>query len=494
MNAKLRKIEARINAIPLWKNTYIAFGVTLCFDFLSLLFAVFLARYIRWFAIDYPDTDLIIEWDVPLFLERLWLFGVFILILLLIFAAKGHYTRRRIPIMLFNEIFLLVLIIGVADFASAYLLQKAFPRLWVVFTWVSAPFLLLFGRYISIAILKKIKCWKLPILFMGDEKGLNVVSSLMENEQFSGYYLAMPFLKSNNKSQINPNAHQQSITLQDFAQLKLRHTLRVLICFSEDREKEQHEVAITALRHGHQVMLMPSYFQLPIFHSSIEPVFGEHYLLMRMQNALDNWFFKKIKRTFDILTAGILLIVSAPILFFASLWILLTSKGPVFFAQKRIGLNGELFPCLKLRTMEIGAHQTLIRWKKTNPDIWADYEKNNFKLHNDPRLIKGATFLRKYSIDELPQLINVIKGDMSIVGPRPLLPREKKSYGADFENYIRTIPGITGLWQVNGRSHTTFTKRAKLDSWYIQNWSIWLDIIITLKTFKIVLLGLGERR
>ncbi|WP_419799959.1 sugar transferase [Terasakiella sp.] len=322
---------------------------------------------------------------------------------------------------------------------------------------------------------------------------MDIVKNLIRNEQFSGYYLAESFLKTNGKSYLNPKNEYQTVNLRDFGRLKIRHNLRVLICFSKEKEHEQQEVAVEALRHGHQVMLLPSYFQLPIFHSNIEPIFGEHYLLMRMQNALDNWFYKKIKRLFDLIIACLLLTLSLPILILAAIWIRSVSKGPALFRQKRIGLNGENFPCLKLRTMEVGAHQTLVRWKKNAPDTWAEYEKNNFKLDRDPRLIKGAHFLRKYSIDELPQLLNVVKGDMSMVGPRPLLPREIKSYGINFENYTRTIPGITGLWQVNGRSHTTFTKRAELDSWYIQNWSVWLDIIITLKTFKIVLLGLGER-
>ncbi|WP_417831310.1 exopolysaccharide biosynthesis polyprenyl glycosylphosphotransferase [Terasakiella sp.] len=493
MNAKLKKIEDRINAIPVWKKTTIAFCITLGIDFLSLTASVLLARYMRWLFVDYPNTEILFEWNVSLFVERLWLYGAFIFILLLVFTAKGHYTRRRMPIMLFNEIFLMVLIVGVADFASAYLLQKAFPRLWVALTWGMAPFILLFGRYVSIAILKRMRCWKLPVLFFGDLNGLDIVKNLIRNEQFSGYYLAESFLKTNGKSYLNPKNEYQTVNLRDFGRLKIRHNLRVLICFSKEKEHEQQEVAVEALRHGHQVMLLPSYFQLPIFHSNIEPIFGEHYLLMRMQNALDNWFYKKIKRIFDLIMASILLILTMPILVLAAMWICSVSKGPALFRQKRIGLNGENFPCLKLRTMEVGAHQTLVRWKRNAPDTWAEYEKNNFKLDRDPRLIKGAHFLRKYSIDELPQLLNVVKGDMSMVGPRPLLAREIKSYGVNFENYTRTIPGITGLWQVNGRSHTTFTKRAELDSWYIQNWSVWLDIIITLKTFKIVLLGLGER-
>lgn len=463
----------------------VGFWLMLGLDLLAVLCSVALARYLRWLWLDYPDVDLLLEWDVALFLERLWLFGILGTLMVCAFAYLGHYTKRRLPVLYLDQIILTVLLIGVADFASAYLLQKAFPRLWVMLTWGILPFALVLGRYLTIWLLKKMQLWKLPILFVGDDKGLQIANGLMGNDQFSGYTIVQFFVEE---------GEEACVTDRSFLKLNLTRPWRVLICYANSKNDRAELMAVEALRHGHQVMLLPAYYRLPVYHSQIEPIFGEHYLLMRLQNSLDNYSHRFLKRAQDLLCVGLLLVVSAPVLICAILWIASVSKGPIFFKQKRVGQNGKIFTCFKLRTMEDQAHRKLIRWKTQNPQLWENYESNNFKLCDDPRLIKGGRFLRAFSIDELPQLINILKGDMSFVGPRPILPREMKSYGDEIENYIRVLPGLTGLWQVNGRSYTTFTKRAEIDSWYIQNWSVWLDVIIIVKTIKVILLGQGERK
>lgn len=132
------------------------------------------------------------------------------------------------------------------------------------------------------------------------------------------------------------------------------------------------------------------------------------------------------------------------------------------------------------------AENMLKQWEATNSPVWQEYVANNFKLANDPRLISIGAMIRRTSIDELPQLFNVIMGDMSLVGPRPLLPREINDYGEDLSLYGQTPPGLTGLWQVSGRSQTTFEDRIGFDSWYVKNWSIWMDITILFKTWSVV--------
>lgn len=179
-----------------------------------------------------------------------------------------------------------------------------------------------------------------------------------------------------------------------------------------------------------------------------------------------------------------------PLLLFLSLAIAiilrLSSKGRVIYTQYRVGKDGKLFKIYKFRTMHENAEEILKNTLKNNPVILEEWKKRK-KLKNDPRITKIGKFLRKTSLDELPQFLNVIKGEMSLVGPRPFLPNEIKEIKHCKHIILSTLPGITGLWQVNGRSNTTFSERVDLDCKYVMNWSLWLDIKILLKTIKAVL-------
>lgn len=162
----------------------------------------------------------------------------------------------------------------------------------------------------------------------------------------------------------------------------------------------------------------------------------------------------------------------------------------LFFGHNRLGRNGKIFPCLKFRSMVMGGDKILQEYLENNPEA-AEEWKATQKLVNDPRVTRIGKFLRSTSIDELPQLINVLRGDMSLVGPRPIVRDEIAHYSHDIDYYYRVRPGVTGLWQVSGRSDTTYAQRVQLDSWYVRNWSFWHDIVIILKTFPAVLKGSG---
>lgn len=181
------------------------------------------------------------------------------------------------------------------------------------------------------------------------------------------------------------------------------------------------------------------------------------------------------------------LTVLSPLLIAIAIAIKCADKGPVFFKQERVGKDGQLFTCYKFRTMRNDAEALLLHWKATNHPNWVLYEQSNFKLQDDPRVTGIGRFLRRTSFDELAQLINIAKGDMAIVGPRPLLEREVEAYGSGrYKTYCEMLPGLTGLWQVSGRSNTTFDRRAELDMEYHARRSWLLDLQIILKTVKIV--------
>nr|WP_243129196.1 sugar transferase [Hathewaya massiliensis] len=199
------------------------------------------------------------------------------------------------------------------------------------------------------------------------------------------------------------------------------------------------------------------------------------------------YFF--IKRTIDIIGALIGLIVFSPVFLILGLIVKKDSEGPVFFAHKRVGYKGQDIEIYKFRTMVANAEELL----DTLPEEQKKEFSENFKLENDPRITKIGHFLRRTSLDELPQLLNILKGDLSIVGPRPVIRKELELYGKYAEKFLSVKPGLTGFWQVNGRSNTTYEERVKLDMEYIDNRSVLMDIKIIFKTFTEVFKGNGAK-
>ena len=185
-----------------------------------------------------------------------------------------------------------------------------------------------------------------------------------------------------------------------------------------------------------------------------------------------------LKRLFDIIFSAILLIVLSPILIILAIAIKIDSKGPVFFAHKRIGKNGKIIKLYKFRSMVINAEELI---KSFTPEQMREY-KENYKLTNDPRITKVGKFLRKTSLDELPQLINIINGDLSIIGPRPVVADELEKYGTNKDKFLSVTPGLTGYWAANGRSNTTYEQRMEMELYYIDNLSLKMDIKVFFKT------------
>jgi Undecaprenyl-phosphate galactose phosphotransferase WbaP len=202
-------------------------------------------------------------------------------------------------------------------------------------------------------------------------------------------------------------------------------------------------------------------------------------------NLLDRWAQRQ-KRILDLVGSISGLVLLSPILAVSALLIKLESPGPVFYRQKRMGKNGEVVRIIKFRTMHVNAEQMLEKYLAENQQMreeWNSYQK----LHDDPRIFRTGKMLRRFSIDELPQLWNVLIGQMSLVGPRPIMLDQETQYGENLKHYVRVLPGITGMWQISGRNRTTFSERADFDLNYVMNWSIWLDIYILVRTIWVVI-------
>ena len=179
--------------------------------------------------------------------------------------------------------------------------------------------------------------------------------------------------------------------------------------------------------------------------------------------------------------ALIALVLAAPVMLAVALLILVTDGGPAVFSHTRVGFNGKRFACYKFRTMMANSERVLADYLASNPEAAKEWEQN-WKFKKDPRITFLGHILRKSSLDELPQLINVLRGEMSCVGPRPVVPDELKRYDSCAIDYLKTRPGLTGLWQVTGRDAMDYPSRVSIDSRYVREWSLWADVVILVRT------------
>ena len=240
-------------------------------------------------------------------------------------------------------------------------------------------------------------------------------------------------------------------------------------------------------------LYIPDINGIAVAGTELRHFFREQTMILEIKNNLANPLIYFTKSVIDYAaSAFITLLLALPMLLIALL-IKLSSPGPATYRQERIGKNGKPFWCYKFRTMYPDADQRLQEILRKDPAARQEWERS-FKLTADPRVTPIGDLLRRTSLDELPQLINILKREMSLVGPRPVIAKEiEKYYGEDAVFYFRVPPGLTGLWQVSGRSDTTYEYRVSLDCWYVKNWSLWLDVMLFLKTFGVVLKREGAR-
>ena len=199
---------------------------------------------------------------------------------------------------------------------------------------------------------------------------------------------------------------------------------------------------------------------------------------------------RSLKRAIDLTSALLGGLLISPLLLLIAIWIKLDSRGPVFYGHTRIGQEGRRFKAWKFRSMIPNADRVLQDYLERHPELQAEWEATQ-KLKNDPRVTRVGRWLRKLSLDELPQLWNVIRGEMSLVGPRPIVQEELAKYGEKGVLYLKVKPGMTGLWQVSGRSETSYQERVEIDAYYVRNWSVWLDLYILARTVWVVFFGRG---
>lgn len=329
--------------------------------------------------------------------------------------------------------------------------------------------------------------WQREVYIIGCNANAVAAYQLLAPSLLLGYQIqAFVDLKHQLSEVMVANKAVPVIVIADLFALAHSHA-EIIICL-DSKSLARHNKLINQLQQQFlSVAILPELEGLPLYGIEVNHFFGNEQLLLRLENNLSSRFNRTIKYGFDVLVA----LALSPLLFIVllgvSLLIYLEDHGQPFFIQERIGENGKKFHCLKFRTMHLNAEALLANWQAEDNAVYQEYVANNYKLVDDPRVTRIGKFLRRSSLDELPQLINILLGQMSLVGPRPLLPAEVPDYTDGLFYYGQVRPGISGLWQISGRSKTSFKDRARLDTWYVKNWTLWYDVVILIKTVQAVL-------
>lgn len=357
---------------------------------------------------------------------------------------------------------------------------------YLVTVFVGLLFLTPFLQHLTKRSISKMGLWGKPVMLLGSERVVPHTMELLKREWGLGYDPVAII-------EFDPaldDAASHGMNLYQAAEFSKRSGVDTLIFAMPHTRREQVVGFVEwASVHFKQVLVIPNLSGVTNSAVVARNLAGTFAVEVK-HNLLDPWAlrFKRALEFSATLVGGMLIL---PLLFILGLMVRLESGGgPIFYRDARMGHNGELFSCLKFRTMVPGAEDLLQRLLEEDAEAREEYAKYH-KLSDDPRVTRIGHFLRKTSLDELPQLWNVLKGEMSLVGPRPYLPRETADIGPTRAQILRVAPGITGLWQVDGRSKASFSERVNMDADYIRDWSVWLDLVILARTAKTVLLARG---
>lgn len=405
-----------------------------------------------------------------------------ICLLFFLFIQKELYTKRRPMNIEIKIIFQTILSLIVLDAFAVSISTSSHVSYWTIgIYWIISAILIIVFRYYVIKIMIHYKIWQKPSYIVTDQMNdVNLLLKLLKHHPLLGYEVS---------SVINITEESE---LQNLQKKRFFHEIIVFLN-TENTIKYMQEIFLLH-RKFQSVTIIPEVNSLPLYNIEIDNFFGSDKIMLRMNHQLNKKLNYLVKSIFDYsVVIIILLLVLMITAIFAILIVIENKGGSPFFLQKRVGYKGKIFQIVKLKTMVPNAEILLEKWKNENNPLYQDYVANNFKLDKDPRVTKIGNILRKTSLDEITQVFNILTGDMSLVGPRPLIIGELESYGDAIVYYKTVKPGITGMWQVSGRSNTTFEDRKNLDSWYIKNWSLWCDIIILFKTASVVIKGIGAK-
>ncbi len=397
------------------------------------------------------------------------------------FENAGHY-RVRMPF--WQEITKIVSALAFAMVIDGFLqfaAKEDFSRLWLVSGWGFAALGIVAFRHTCRRLLYRQGLWQVPTLLVGGGTTAEDARAAFKSDPGLGFDIKV-------RIKDLPRAFMQAG--ESWESLCAQYEVDYIVIALDGQELAKAELSLAQLmRENVPFSISPPLRHMPVMGMMRHYFFNHEVMLLTRASGLEQPLPRFIKRTFDILVSGTALIVLSPI-WLAIAALVVIDGGPVLYGHKRLGLNGRTFSCLKFRSMVVNSDEILKRYLADNPAANDEWQKE-WKLRDDPRITRFGAFLRRTSLDELPQLLNVLWGDMSLVGPRPIVVGEVGKYDHDIMHYYRVRPGITGLWQVSGRNDVSYARRVQMDSWYVRNWSLWHDIAILCKTIPVLLKRTG---
>jgi Undecaprenyl-phosphate galactose phosphotransferase WbaP len=337
-------------------------------------------------------------------------------------------------------------------------------------------------------ILSKTKLGGIPAVIFGSGSTSRLVIDRLRNSKRTGYVPVLLLdddLSGEDLYHDIPVIHNLNIGPEIVKRFKIRVAIVAMPKFEQKELTKLLNDSVSAFRYS---VLVPDFFNVTNIWMSVRDFDGV--LGFVTSHRLRMFWNLGIKRLMDLVIVTIGGLVLLPLFLTISLLVKISSTGPVLYGHKRLGQNGKSFTAYKFRSMVQNSNEILAALLKSDPGLREEWLKNH-KLKNDPRVTRVGKFLRRTSFDEFPQLINILKGEMSLVGPRPIVDEEVEKYGEDFNRIFSVRPGLTGLWQVSGRSDTDYGERISFDTYYLQSWSVWLDIWILYRTFGVVFRGKG---
>jgi Undecaprenyl-phosphate galactose phosphotransferase WbaP len=422
--------------------------------------------------------------------ERFWHFGaskLLGLIVIMVFAYHEQYTKRRPFWEELRQVYRLILLFMIINLGLAFTMGKGSLKVMVVAAWLSFALYVPLMRMLAKLLLLKLKLWQRDLYILGTTITALNAYQLFAQDRLMGYN---PVAFVTNAS--DPAVSSEPLPLPIINQATLIERLAqnsacdIIVAESHEHLSLNLGLINFLLHNCLNLLVLPPISGLALFGADIEHFFASDQLVLRLNNNLAALGARMLKRGFDLIGVIVGLIGLAPLFICIALAIKLTTGTRVFYLHKRIGRYGKPFYCLKFQTMYPDSQERLEQLLATDAAAREEWQQQ-FKLKNDPRVTPIGRFLRQTSLDELPQLFNVLIGNMSLVGPRPIVADEIKRYQDGFYYYQLVLPGMTGLWQVSGRSGVDYSLRVRLDEWYVKNWSLWYDVVILFKTIGVVL-------
>jgi len=402
-------------------------------------------------------------------------------LVLIYMILHGHFTRRLPFWTELGEIVEISLFALLTTSFLEFALRSDNSRQLLVGTWILFPGMSVLIRRATKHLLTLVGIWQLKVLVIGDRSDTHSFD-LLSSERLLGYQL-VGFVDENQIGSERKRGY--------FSELLRTYGASNLVLAIDVGSEAGIRIARDVVRERVPFCFVSQLRGMPVFGSEQVAFISHDAVLVSYRNKLAQPLPWAIKTLFDIVVSVLLLMLFVVPMTAIALLIKLDG-GPALFPHQRVGADGRPFSCLKFRTMFTDAESILQKVLATDPQAHEQWTQTH-KLAQDPRVTPIGRFLRATSLDELPQLFNVLRFEMSLVGPRPIVQQEVARYRDDIAYYYGTKPGLTGLWQVSGRSDTTYNQRVMLDSWYVRNWSVWHDIAIILKTIPVVFGRNGAR-